>query len=316
MFKLFKNKLSSNKELTLDIEKAKSIIENGCEIEKIYSKWAPIYPFCTENIAGYFEKLDFKDKKVLTVASSGDHVFNSILRGAKEIEVFDINRLTSYYIELKKAAISVMKYEEFLDFFTFTMKNKDTAFEKKEYKKISDFLSKEDKFFWDSLYKEYSGSDLRSKLFVAKSTFHSSEEESNLYLNEEQYYKLQKKINQVSIKFIESDVVELDKRITNMKYDLIMLSNISDYIGNLYNGNELESYRKLVLDLSKNLNENGTIVFAYIYSTLKSYVNKYKLFYNKEDRERVFEKEKFNIHYFETFNGLDKEDAIMTYTKK
>lgn len=50
-----------------------------------------IYPFTTENIAGYITQLDIKNKSVLTVGSSSDQVFNCLLLEAKEVTLFDIN---------------------------------------------------------------------------------------------------------------------------------------------------------------------------------------------------------------------------------
>ena len=50
-----------------------------------------IYPFTTEMISGYFDKLDLKEKTVLTVGSSIDQGLNALLLGAKNVTVFDIN---------------------------------------------------------------------------------------------------------------------------------------------------------------------------------------------------------------------------------
>ena len=70
-----------------------------------------LYPFTNENIGAYFSKLDFKDKSVLTVTSSGDHIINSILMGAKEVDAFDVNPLAKHYSELKIAAIKSLTFE-------------------------------------------------------------------------------------------------------------------------------------------------------------------------------------------------------------
>ena len=71
-----------------DIEKAKKVIN--------YSKFTHmgynlIYPFTTENLNGYMNKLDFKNKKVLTVGSSADQILNVFLLGCKDITLLDIN---------------------------------------------------------------------------------------------------------------------------------------------------------------------------------------------------------------------------------
>ena len=50
-----------------------------------------IYPFTSENIAGYMKYLSLTGKKVITVTGSTDHILNVILQGAAEITTFDIN---------------------------------------------------------------------------------------------------------------------------------------------------------------------------------------------------------------------------------
>ena len=42
-----------------------------------------VYPFTTENIAGYFSSLNMHNKSVLTVGSSLDQAFNALIFGAK-----------------------------------------------------------------------------------------------------------------------------------------------------------------------------------------------------------------------------------------
>ena len=82
-----------------------------------YNKYFKVYPFATENIDGYFKQLDIKGKDVLTVCSSGDHVFNAILHGAKKVSCFDINAYTYYYMLLKKAIIEAYDYDKFIHCF-------------------------------------------------------------------------------------------------------------------------------------------------------------------------------------------------------
>lgn len=53
------------------------------------------YLWTNENMYLY-DNEDLKDKKVLTVTSSGDHALNAILNGAKNIDSFDINLYSKY----------------------------------------------------------------------------------------------------------------------------------------------------------------------------------------------------------------------------
>ena len=71
-----------------------------------------IYPFTSENIAGYMKDLDLTDKKVITVTGSTDHILNAVLQGATEITTFDINPLTKPYMDLKISALKNTRFSE------------------------------------------------------------------------------------------------------------------------------------------------------------------------------------------------------------
>ena len=68
-----------------------------------------IYPFATENVSGYFEKLNLLGKSILTVGSSLDQLFNAVICGATEITVFDINPNVRDYFEWKKEMLKKCK---------------------------------------------------------------------------------------------------------------------------------------------------------------------------------------------------------------
>jgi hypothetical protein len=60
-----------------------------------------VYAFSNENIAAYADVYDFNDKRVLSVLGSGDHYFTSVLNGAKDVDVYDINECTWEYFVFK-----------------------------------------------------------------------------------------------------------------------------------------------------------------------------------------------------------------------
>ena len=64
-----------------------------------------VYPFTTEEIAGYFPLLELEGKKVFTVGSSSDQAFNALLLGAKDITVYDINEDTARFGKIKRDII-------------------------------------------------------------------------------------------------------------------------------------------------------------------------------------------------------------------
>ena len=102
----------------------KNIIDRQLNAGKIYvfgrpfSECQKVYKETNENIAGYMQKLDFKNKqKALSVLASGDHIFNLIYYGILNIDAFDTNCLTEYYsLGLKRGALLAFTYEEYLLF--------------------------------------------------------------------------------------------------------------------------------------------------------------------------------------------------------
>ena len=63
------------------------------------------YLFTTENIAGYINEMDVKDKSVLTLGSSLDQAYNALLLEAEELTVFDINVNIEMFHMIKKELI-------------------------------------------------------------------------------------------------------------------------------------------------------------------------------------------------------------------
>lgn len=61
-----------------------------------------IYATSNEQLDAVFKGFDLKDKEVLSVLGSSDHVFSEYYLGAKSVTAFDINELTKYYYYLRK----------------------------------------------------------------------------------------------------------------------------------------------------------------------------------------------------------------------
>lgn len=218
-------------------------------------RFSSIYPFTTENIAGYMSDLDLKDKKIITVTGSSDHIINAIARGATDITTFDINPLTKCYMDLKLQGLKKLSYEEFLKIFLYDDKNIDSGF-------ISDLeMSDTSKDFWiQQLLLHNNWTELKkSNLFYRKYFNPTSKLEQNLYLEKDSYRNIQQKIDDVKIKFISKSLVDLDIK---ENYDYMFLSNISDYLNLMYNNNHLGNYRDLIY---KFLNNVEQVYFAYLY---------------------------------------------------
>lgn len=241
----------------------------------IYNMFNHIYPFSTENIKGYYELLDLENKDILTIGASGDHTINLELENVKSSDYFDINPFTKYYYELKIAAIKSLDYNEFLEFFCYedypkTFKKNKKAFNLEMYKKIAPYLKDDTKIFWDSLYLEVSGIDIRnSNLFSKDEEPLRVIKKANNYLDEFNYNNLKNNIK-LTPNFYQSNIVRLDKKL-NKQYDIIMLSNIAQYIEGLFDKNHLENLKEVILKLEDKLKDNGIIIVSYLYDIYGRY---------------------------------------------
>ena len=216
-----------------------------------------IYPFTSENIAGYMKGLDLTDKKVITVTGSTDHILNSILQGATEITTFDINPLTKPYMDLKISALKNLSYEDFVKLLLFESNmNLDYNII------LSLDMSNESKMFWLEQLSTFknNGNELRnSSLFNTKYFNPNSKLWQNLYLEKSKYNLLKQQLKDANITFINTSLKDLR---VDEHFDYMFLSNISDYLSLMYSCDTLRKYRDLLYEFQKRID---TIYFAYLY---------------------------------------------------
>ena len=143
------------------------------------------------------------------------------------------------------------------------------------------------------LYENFNnnGYELRnSYIFNNKYDNNNIKLKSNLYLKSELDYNMAKEnINKKEIILINSNYKDLNlHNLPNLaNCDIILMSNISDYIKNIYNKEEnyLEDYIK---DITQNLkNKTNMIVCAYLYDIQNTN-------YRTEIDNPIFRKEMFN----------------------
>lgn len=260
-----------------------------------FGEYSRLYLFTTENIKGYLKYFDLNGKNVLAPTSSGDHAFESILKGAKSVDMFDINKYSKYMVKLKIAAIKALERGEFLEYFLvkYNNHNNDYVFNKKTYKKIRKYLDNETKNFFDEAYEiAKTGVNLRnSSLFYNNRNDEYRQSKICLYLQPENYNYLKKNIYKLDkSKYYECNLFNLPSKL-NKYYDLMMLSNISNYF------NDIDEFRKFTdLRLMQNLSKNGVLIREYYYSNSEGCKNYYGTKYE-----------------FDSFNDYGKDYVI---TKK
>jgi hypothetical protein len=180
------------------------------------------------------------------------------------------------------------------------------------YLKINNYLDKETKLFWDSIYAKYNNDGFyirHSNLFNNKYDNTDLKVNSNTYLIKENFEKLKSIILSVPVEFINSNVTDIKSKLTT-KYDIIILSNLSDYIKSMYKDNYLINfYKYIIIPLKENLNKKGILIYAYVYdfAIIKEIYRSDIDNYNRV--LRVINKTK--SYTFESVIDSNKKDAIL-----
>ena len=271
------------------IEKVDKILNKQRRLSIDFGEFSKIYMMTTENIKGFLENFSLQDKEILTVAGSGDQMLNAYLMGAKNVTCFDINPLAFYQVKLKKAAVTTLNHNEYL---MYCFSEFSSCLDYSLFDKISKNLDQETLSFYDYLYSNYDETDIYNKIYYQLNPRCNSLkniQNMNSYLTSENYKKLSYILKDKEVTFIKSDITNLKDNLGDKRYDMMLLSNISDKIEDIYPGNPLKGYRKLIHSLSKNLNKDGIIQVGYIYSKYYEKV----LFSDRKQRESIFSPEEF-----------------------
>lgn len=292
------------------IKNVDDILKSNKKLSINFGEFSKIYLMTTENIKGFLEHYNLHDKEVLTVAGSGDQMLNAYLLGAKNVTCFDINPLAFYQVKLKKAAVDALSYQEFLNFF-FTEFNK--IFDRNLFEKIADKLDSETLDFYMYLYNNYDNSQIFDKIYYRFYPRLDEMQRMNLYLKEDNYELLKLNLENKKLSFIQSNITELNNNIPKDFYDLILLSNISDSISNIWPGDCLKKFKDLILSLCESLADYGTIQVGYIYDYYDSRCP--HPFTNKNLRQSIFTTDEFHTTFVEPYNLYSKSDAIVYYQK-
>jgi len=267
--------------------------------KKKFGMFARAYVFTTENISGYYDKLEFENKKVLTVTASGDQALNAVLFGSKEIDCFDSNPLAKYILELKIAAIKALSKKSFLDYFC----QGYMSFNINTYLKIRKYLTKDYLFFWDSLYEEFSSDKLRELIINTDEHKRDKIISFNPYL--QNYDVIKSKIKDISISYFTCDITELTT-ILEKEYSTIVLSNIMQYAEWIYPKDALINFKKLLIQLTNFLENKGKIMCDYLYYF--DFDN-----YEYEVKKDIFTKEEYD--YLEIDGIRNGMDGVILFTK-
>ncbi len=226
--------LKENEKLAVDI----------CNNRAGFIPFRKIYATSNERLDAVFRGFDLKDKDVLSVLGSSDHVFSEYYLGAKSVTTFDINELTKYYYYLRKWSLIYrgvdVPYGYNIDWFVELF---NEVLVKSE-------LEEEALSFWKYLNKKVP--DYMNKLFLGG----ASSNRSVPYENDLE--GLISIVKDMDIDFSKIDVFDFfdyDKT-----FDVIVLSNILDYATT---PSALVMSRDNLVD---HLNDNGIVICSYLFS--------------------------------------------------
>ena len=263
---------------------AKEMIKNQVNQKRItnvfepFSKYSKGYLWTNENIKEYINKKYISEyNSALSVTASGDHLFNLILNNVLNIDTFDTNTLTEYNVlGLKKALIEKFKYNDFLTICELIANNMLTL-EETTYliKDLLPLMDKKYRKYWQKI-SEYNYQlqknndeylDLFAMLFINITEKNKFIRRNSYLVGKDNYDKFKENMMRANINFYCTNAINILDTFPNQKYDVILLSNILDYITINWNYEQLRKFEDELLFITNN---NGKIFLAY----LLNYYNK------------------------------------------
>lgn len=263
---------------------AKEMIKNQVNQKRItnvfepFSKYSKGYLWTNENIKEYINKKYISEyNSALSVTASGDHLFNLILNNVLNIDTFDTNTLTEYNVlGLKKALIEKFKYNDFLTICELIANNMLTL-EETTYliKDLLPLMDKKYRKYWQNI-SEYNYQlqknndeylDLFAMLFINITEKNKFIRRNSYLMGKDNYDKFKENMMRANINFYCTNAINILDTFPNQKYDVILLSNILDYITINWNYEQLKKFEDELLFITNN---NGKIFLAY----LLNYYNK------------------------------------------
>ena len=242
------------------IDQAKKLIHTHSLLHS-FDEYSRGYLFTTEYIGRYLDQLTFNKNRALTILSSGDHVFNLLFKGINEIDTFDINRLNYFTFWLKKAFILNLSFREFNSLSSCL--SSDFLLER-----FYQYLcrSKLDmprlvfQFYEELISYEYSLDHQHNGLKNLYFSTHSSILQSNNYLRTKQnYLDLREKLKTLKLNMYFQDALSVPK-LLEKEYDLILLSNVSDYLGTEEQKLAIEAFQHYISLYYELLAQDGVLV--------------------------------------------------------
>ncbi|MBE6156734.1 MAG: hypothetical protein E7161_03200 [Firmicutes bacterium] len=242
--------------------------------EKLFTEFSKAYYWTNENIRAYLELIDFEGKtNALTVAASGDQAFNLITNGIINIDTFDTNALSEFIaFGFKRAMILKYSYNDFIN--VMILLRSDNLSQEHINSIISDllpYMESRHQVFWRTVlnYNKQAQNYYCTNLNLIRMLTLDNKfiPQYNDYLLDELHYEtLRKRLGNANITFKCVNAKDLGREFTS-QYDLILLSNILDYMfndwGRHWDYHKLAEYER---ELGIILKPDGVIFLNYIFT--------------------------------------------------
>lgn len=216
---------------------------------------SPAYFFSNEKLSGAFAFLKLKNRKILTVAASGDPVLEALAQGATEIVGVDISKKAIAHTHLKIAGIQELSFSEYWRFFA------ENTFDYGTYRALKKAIPEEHQKWYDELFEfhGYQGYKIpRDQSVFSKVPLYPSRNLEHL-ADEVSYLKTKNAIKSVPITIRHGDLL---RPITEEQFDVIFLSNLADYIEQYLPDPTL--FHEVVKKYVQSLKPAGTLCVNYI----------------------------------------------------
>lgn len=261
---------------------------------KPFSTYQKVYFSTNENIKDYINRSKLEGKtSALSVMASGDHSFNLIEKGILNIDTFDSNALTEFYVlGLKRAMIIRYSYKEYLITLN-KLLDINTSLEELTciLSELLPFMDLEYKKYWsfilDYNYKvqknQNSNINLFNLLFINIVSGDKLVERNSYLKDEETYNKFKTNLFRSNITFKNVNALDIPKEF-KAKYDVMLLSNIFEYLQSYFSEksgyyNMFRTMKEYIDSLSSIMSEESKIFLMYIFHYATDTYTREKLFH-------------------------------------
>ncbi|MDR0741283.1 MAG: DUF3419 family protein [Rickettsiales bacterium] len=227
----------------IDFNKAKArVFADIPEIfmTKRFSEYSPAYVVTNEDLRLVTKIQDLKGTNVLTAAGSGDHPIFYRIAGAENVDTFDISFCAKVIMDIKTAAIPILKHPQYIDLL-YNLHNSKKTSDVPHFFEVSKNMPNDTKQFFEKMegYKIFSNG------------FHPSDYKQFLPTDEE--YSIMSQLVKHPFAFIWSDIRRLHENL-NSTYDAMNLSNIFESL------NDEKTITEVLENLKQHLSSSGIIV--------------------------------------------------------